>query len=54
MNDIHRVCFAKMKLMGSTKKYWQSVHLGELPITLWHEMKQKSKVKYLPHSIKAK
>lgn len=54
MTDIHMVRFAKMKLVGSAKKYWQSVqrdidHLGGPPIVLWAEMKQKLKDKYLPY-----
>lgn len=42
-----------MKLIGSAKKYWQSIQieieqLGGLPITLWEVRKQRLKEKYLP------
>lgn len=50
MTDTHRIRFAKMKLIGSAKKYWQNVtrdiELAREPrITLWEEMKHKLKEK---------
>uniref|UniRef100_A0A5B7BML6 RNA-directed DNA polymerase n=1 Tax=Davidia involucrata TaxID=16924 RepID=A0A5B7BML6_DAVIN len=53
MSDYQRVRFAKMKLVGSAKRYWQGVQtnlerLGEPPVTLWGEMKTRLKEKYLP------
>ena len=53
MSDTHRVRFAKMKLSGSAKRYWQGVQrdqerLEGQPITLWAEMKQRLRDKYLP------
>ncbi|KAF2310483.1 hypothetical protein GH714_012830 [Hevea brasiliensis] len=48
MFDLERVCFAKIKLTGATRKYWQSVQhnmkrLKEPPITQWAIMKSKLK-----------
>ncbi|KAF2310489.1 hypothetical protein GH714_012893 [Hevea brasiliensis] len=45
MFDLERVCFAKIKLTGATRKYWQSVQhnmkrLKEPPITQWAIMKR--------------
>ena len=53
MNDIRGVRFTTMKLVGYAKKHWQSVQreidrLGEPPVALWDEMKQKLKEKCLP------
>lgn len=43
MPDYQRLCFAKMKLIKSTKRYWQTV-----TCTLWAEMKTKLTEKYVP------
>ena len=53
MNDLQRVRFARMKLTGPAKKYWQTVQrnlerLGQPQIEVWAEMKMKLKEKYLP------
>ncbi|KAI9166035.1 hypothetical protein LWI28_025083 [Acer negundo] len=53
MSDEQKICFAKLKLVGSIKKYWQNIqmqydHLGQNPITLWSEMKIRLREKYLP------
>ena len=46
MNKEQHVCFAKLKLVGSAKRYWQIIlsniaHTGQMSITLWDEMKEK-------------
>ncbi|KAF7839637.1 putative mitochondrial protein [Senna tora] len=53
MNDIQCVRFARMKMVGPAKKYWQTVQrnlerLGQPQIEVWAEMKMKLKEKYLP------
>ncbi|KAF2308838.1 hypothetical protein GH714_021622 [Hevea brasiliensis] len=53
MTDLEHVHFAKIKLIGATRKYWQSVQcnmkrLNEPPITQWAVMKSKLKEKYAP------
>ncbi|KAK0596825.1 hypothetical protein LWI29_019379 [Acer saccharum] len=57
MSEGQKVRFAKLRLVGSAKKYWQGIqkqleHLGQEPITLWAEMKLRLKEKYLPPSYK--
>ena len=44
--------FGKLKLVSSAKRYWQTIlsniaNLGQIPITLWDEIKEKLKEKYL-------
>ncbi|KAK0579189.1 hypothetical protein LWI29_022501 [Acer saccharum] len=57
ISEGQKVRFAKLRLVGSAKKYWQGIqkqleHLGQEPITLWAEMKLRLKEKYLPPSYK--
>lgn len=52
MIDTQRVCCAKIKFIGSTKCYWQSVlhdinYLSQDPIILWEEVKLRLTKKYL-------
>ena len=58
MSDIKRVRFAKMKLIGPVRKFWQTVmsHLERIrqhPIIQWEVMKDRLKEKYLPSFHKA-
>ena len=44
--------FSKLKLVSSAKRYWQIIlsniaNLGQIPITLWDDIKEKLKEKYL-------
>ncbi|KAI9180646.1 hypothetical protein LWI28_006916 [Acer negundo] len=53
MSEEQKVCFAKLKLIGSAKKYWRNIQmqydrLSQDPITLWSEMKIRLREKYLP------
>ncbi|KAI9185053.1 hypothetical protein LWI28_003722 [Acer negundo] len=53
MSDEQKIRFAKLKLVGSAKKYWRNIQmqydrLGQDPITLWSEMKIRLREKYLP------
>jgi len=53
MSDIEQVRFAKMKLIGPARKFWQTVtsHLDRMcqpPIIQWEVMKDRLKEKYLP------
>jgi len=57
-SDIERVRFAKMKLVGPARKFWQTVasHLERMcqpPITQWEAMKNRLNEKYLPSFHKA-
>ncbi|KAI9177710.1 hypothetical protein LWI28_018373 [Acer negundo] len=52
MSDEQKIRFAKLKLVGSAKKYWRNIQmlydrLGQDPITFWSKMKIKLKEKYL-------
>ena len=58
MIDSEWIRFAKMKLTGSAKMYWQNVlqdmiHLSEPPITQWAVMKAKLHEKYILPSYKS-
>ncbi|KAI9200279.1 hypothetical protein LWI28_005289 [Acer negundo] len=53
MSDEQKICFAKLKFIGSAKKYWRNIQmqydrLGQDLITLWSEMKIRLREKYLP------
>ncbi|KAK4489657.1 hypothetical protein RD792_005469 [Penstemon davidsonii] len=55
MSEARQVRFAKMKLVGQAKLYWINVErqlerAREEPITLWAEMKERLREKYVPLS----
>lgn len=55
MPEDRRVSFAKMKLTGNAKQYWlgieaRSIRAGRRPISLWAEMKEQLREKYVPLS----
>ena len=51
MSEDRRIRFAKMKLIGHAKLYWNNQErLRRNPITTWQEMKDALKEKYLPES----
>ena len=58
MSNIERIRFAKMKLIGPARKFWQTVtsHLERMrqpPIIQLEVMKDRLKEKYLPSFYKA-
>jgi hypothetical protein len=55
MSEERKVRFAKMRLLGQAKYYWQNVerltlHRGQETIRTWDELKDKLREKYLPPS----
>ncbi|XP_038989081.1 uncharacterized protein LOC120112937 [Phoenix dactylifera] len=55
MSEERKIRFAKMRLLGQAKYYWQNVerlilHRRQEPIRTWDEMKDKLREKYLPTS----
>ena len=57
LSDKRQIRFAKMKLIGQTRRYWTNIEnlmtlRRQEPIQTWNEMKLKLQEKYLPISYK--